>query len=128
MVGENKQEVLVAVCHKGARGDGVAVAQHHGAAAPYIAQIKLPSAQLLASLHAVDYHACHLTDAAVGIVLHHIVHIFQASVSIVVVETAQTADEDELVAVGTQRESGFRHMCIAEDFFISACLEGVVGG
>ena len=83
--------------------------------------------QLTACFHAIHYHAGHLADTATGIVYYHIVHVLEATVGVAVVQAAQSTDEDELVAVGTQRESGLRNMGIAEHLLVTVGLEGFVG-
>ena len=128
VVGDDVEELLVAVGGKLFGGYGVAVVEHGGAAAPHVGEVELSAVQTATSLHSVDYHAGHLANATAGEVLHHEIHVFQTSVGIVVVETAQTTNKYEFVAVGSQRETGFRHMGIAVDFFVAVGLEGAVGG
>ena len=126
-VGDDKEEIFVAVGHESAGSDGVAVVEHGGTAAPHIAQVEFATMQLTACFHSIHYHAGHLADTATGIVFHHIVHVLETAVGVAVVQAAQSTDEDELVAVGTQRESGLRNMSVAEHFLVTVGLEGFVG-
>ena len=128
MVGQNEQEFFVTVGDELAGGDGVAVVEHNRTSAPYILQVEFASMEFAAGFHTVDNHARHLADAAAGIVFHHGVHVFQTSVGIIVVESAQSSDEDKLVAVGTQRETFLRNIGVAEDFLVTVGLECIVGG
>ena len=101
MVGEDEGELSVAVGDELTRLDGVAVVEHGGTAAPHITQVELRTMYLLAFAHSFHYHACHLADAALGVVFHHGAHILQTAVHVALVEFAQAIDENELVAVGT---------------------------
>ena len=127
MVGKDEKEFLVAVGCEFAGSDGIAVAQYGGASAPHIFQVKLPSVKLPASLHTVDDHASHLADAAAGEILHHEVHVVEASVGIIGVEAAQAPYEDKLVAVGTHGETRLRQRRVAEDLLVAVGFEGTIG-
>ena len=126
-VGDDEEELGVALVAQFAGRYRVAVAEHGGSPAPHIVEVEFSSVYALARFHAVHNHAGHLADAAVGIFLHYGVHGCQASLHIAVVQFAQSTYEDEFVAVGAQWES-----CVGDDhvgvhFLASVGFEGLVG-
>ena len=106
----------------------VAVVQHRAAPLPHVAYVEFSSAQPPAGVHPVYYHACNLADAAVRVVLHHVVHVLQASVGIAVVQFPEPVDEYELVAVCAHRETFLRHLRVPPHLSVPVGLECRVCG
>ncbi len=127
LVHKHEYEVGVSLIGKLARMDRVAIAQHHAAAAPHVANVELAAAQLFAFLDAIDDHASHFRHATLGIFLDHRAHGVQATCAIAVVELAQSVDEDKLVAVSPQGESTLGEMRVGVDLGVAVGLEGLVG-
>ena len=100
LIGNEQDEVGIALGLKDAGGNGVAVGEHVTAALPDIAHVELSTMETAASLHAVDDHAGHGADPTFGIFLHDGLHIAETALGITLIEFAQSADEDKLVAVG----------------------------
>ena len=127
LVGNHEDErdvVLGAQLYGGYR---VAVAHHHCPAAPHVAHVELAALQFASCLHAVDDHSRQFADAAVGEFLHHLVHVLQASVAVAVVQLGQSADEDELIAVGAQWEARSREFRVLPHLAHPVGLERLVG-
>ena len=81
-----------------------------------------------AFFHTVDDHTCHGADIALGIVLHHFVHVLKTALAVAIVEHAQPADEDELVAVGSEWEPCLGNLGVGLCFRKSIAFESIVGG
>ena len=128
VVGNDIEELLVAFGRELAGGNRVAVAEHHRASAPDVAQVELSTMQAASFLHTVHNHACHLGELALRELLHEQLHIGQTAVAIAVVEFRESADEDELIAVQSHREALLREACVAAHLAIAVVLEGDVGG
>ena len=128
LVGNHEDEGYVVLGTQFHGGYRVAVAHHDGPSAPHVAHVELSSAQLSSALHSVDDHAGQFADAALREFLHHLLHVSQASVAVAVVQLAQSAYEDELVAVGTHGEPASRQLGIADGLVQSVGFEGLVGG
>ena len=128
VVCDDEEELLVAVVGECSRCDGVAVVEHDGASAPHVAQVEVPTMEALAGFHAVDDHAGHFAYTPGGEVLHHLVHVGQAALCIIVVETAETSDEEELVAVGSQWEACFGKLGVGHHLLVAVGAECLVGG
>ena len=77
---------------------------------------------------AIDDHARHLADAAARIFLHDLLHIADTSLGVAVVEAAQSADEQEFVAVRAQWESRLADAGVGSHFVEAIFLERLVGG
>ena len=101
--------------------------EHSRAPLPYVAHLKLAAVETASGFHAIDDHAGHLAHLALGILADERIHIGETPFGIAAVESAQTADEDKLVAVGPQRETGFRHPHVARHLAIAVSLECLVG-
>ena len=101
LIGKHEDEVDIALDLELTGSDGVAVAHDDGAPRPHVAHVEASAMEAPSGLHAVDDHACHAAHLALGELFHHLFHIFQAAVAVAGVELAQSADEDELVAVVT---------------------------
>ena len=127
-VGDDEEELGVALVAQFSGRNRVAVAEHGGSPAPHIIEVEFTAVYALARFHAVHNHAGHLADAAVGIFLHHGVHGSQASLHVAVVQLAQSAYEDEFVAVGAQGESGVGDDHIGVHFLAAVGFKRLVGG
>ena len=104
----------------------IVVVKHYVSPCPHVAETEAAAPQAPPCVHTVDYHAGHLTDPALRILLHHGLHIGKTALGIAIIEFVQTSDKQELVAVGTQREPGFGHTDIACHFVIAVFLERFV--
>ena len=60
--------------------------------------------------------------------LHKHLHIFQAAVAIAVIQFRESAYEDKLIAVLSQREAFFRQARVSAHLAIAVTLKGQVGG
>ncbi len=125
-VGEDEEEVRVALLGESLTGQTVSIAEGGGAAVPHVGEVELGAVQLSALLHSVYYHACHLADFALRIVLHHRLHTLQAGARVAVVESCQTLNEQEAVAVGTHGETLLRELRIAVYLLEAIRLECLV--
>ena len=105
LVGNDKQEVGIALRLEHTGSNGIAVAEHIAAALPHIAHVELTATKLTALLDAVDNHAGHGTHRTRGVFLHHGLHVVETSLAVAHVEFAKTSNEDELIAVGAQLET-----------------------
>ena len=128
MIGYDIEELLVTLGRQFAGSNGVAVAQHYGAPAPYIAQVELSAMQATSLLHAVDNHTCHLSQLALREILHKHLHIGKTAIAVAVVEFRQTIDEHKLIAVLSHGESLFRQSRVAAHLSIAIGLESLVSG
>ena len=128
LVGNHEDEVGIRVGRQLACGNGIAVAQHDTSAAPHITQVEFSTMQAATFFHTIDNHSRHLCQLALWELLNQQFHVGQTSIAITVVEFAQSADEDELVAVCSQWETGFRNVDVASYLTEAVGLEGVVGG
>ena len=106
--------------------DRVAVGKHGSTTLPYIVNVKLAAIESSTLAHSLNNHACEWCYTALRILLHHGAHIFNASCGIAVVQLGQSADEDELVAVGTEGKPTARNLHACHDFVVATCLEGIV--
>ena len=79
-------------------------------------------------LYATQYHAGHLADLALWIILHHLLHAVYTTIGITVVEHAQTLDEQELRTVFTQWETAFRQLGVTPYFLMAVYFESLIGG
>ena len=104
----------------------VAVGKHGGTSLPHIVDVELAAIQLAAFAHALYYHSSERSHTALGILLHHGTHIFKTSCGIAVVQLGQSADEDELVAVGSEGETAGRKLHTSLHLIVASSLESVV--
>ena len=79
-------------------------------------------------LDALDNHAGHLGDLALGIFLDDGGELVDASLGVAVVQQAETVDEEELGSVLAQREPLGRELRIGVHLVEAVVLEGFVGG
>ena len=117
----------VAVVRELAHSRRVVLVEHLRTAFPNVLEVELAALQTSALVHALHNHACHLCHGALRILLHHRVQVFDAALIVAVVQLAQSADEEELVAVGSQRESMFGDSHIGAHLLVASRLERVVG-
>ncbi len=101
--------------------------EHGRATLPYIAHLKLTTVETASCLHAIDDHAGHLAHLALGVLVDKRVHIGETTFGVTAIKTAQTADKDKLVAVGSQREAGLRQPHVAHHLAVAIGFEGFVG-
>ena len=126
LVRNHVYERSVAVVRELAHRRRVAFVEHLRASLPDVLEVELAALQLSSLVHALHYHACHYGYRALRILLHHRVQIVDTALVVAVVQLAESADEEELVAVGTQREPLFRHADIAAHLLIARRLERIV--
>ena len=128
MVCESEHEAAFALGSERRLLYRIAVVEHLGATVPHALHVEPAAVEPPSGLHAVDYHACQFADAALGILLYYLLHIGHAAVGIAAVELGHASDEEELVAVGTQREAFFRHSAAAFHLAVAPGAERFVGG
>ena len=127
MIDQQELEVCYAVGGELACLYAIAVVEYGRPSGPHVFQVEFCSSQPFAGIHTVDNHARHLADATLREFLHDRLHVGYTPVGIAVVEFAQTADEQELVAVSSQGESCFRYANVAAHFAVAVFLERFVG-
>ena len=118
--------VYVSILDKRLGSGSVVIVQHYRAATPYIAYIELAAMQSLACTHTVDNHTGKLANPALWVVFNDFLHIFYAGINVSGIQLAQSADEDKLIAVCTERESCFRDITVCFHFAISVSLKCIV--
>ena len=102
-VGEHEDERLVALNAEYLCFGFDIIIEYGVAARPYIAQVECTALELSAGFHSVENHSCHLAESAVRIFLYHLLHIIETGLDITLVELGESADKEELVAVGSFR-------------------------
>ena len=102
-VGEHEDERLVALDAEYLGFGFDIIIEYSVAARPYIAQVECAALELSAGFHSVENHSCHLAESAVRIFLYHLLHIIETCLDITLVELGESADKEELVAVGSFR-------------------------
>ncbi len=108
--------------------DRITIVENHRAMIPNAADIKLAAMKPTPSLHAIDNHTCHLTDTTLRILAHHFLHIINTTLTVAIVKFTQATDENEFVAVCTQRETGSGKLHIGIHLIEPVSLECIVRG
>ena len=124
---EHKYKVRIALVGEFTGLNGVAVAEHGTAPAPHVPDVELSAPELPTLVHSVDDHACHLAHTALRILLDHLLQVVKTTLGIACIEFAQGTDEEELVAIGPQREALGRELGIGLHLSITIGFEGLVG-
>ena len=127
-IGDDEQEVGVALGLEDAGCNGIAVAEHIGAAFPHIAHVELSTAQLPAFFYAIDDHTGNGAHLTCREFLHDGLHVVETSLAVADIEFAETIDEKELVAIGSHLESSFGKAGVGFYLVEAVGLEGLVGG
>ena len=127
-IDHHEREVGVALIGELLRIDGITVGKDFRAAIPHIAQVELATMEPTASVDSIDDHTGHFAHLTLGKLLDKFFHVGHAAVGVARVEPAQTTDEQELVAIGSQGEARGGDMGVARHLRESVSLEGIVGG
>ena len=125
-VNRHVDERSVALSRQLSGGNRVAVGKHGGTSLPHIVDVELAAIQLATFAHALNYHSGEWRHTALGILLHHGAHVFNTSCGIAIIQLGQSADEYELVAVGTEGETAARNLHASLHVVVASSLEGVV--
>ena len=128
LVDQEERERRVAFGNERARGDGVAVVEYNRAPLPNVAYVELSAVQRPSGLYSVDYHSGHFANVTFGVFADKFLHVGQASVAVAAVELAQSAYENELVAVCSERKTLGRKRGVGRHLVKPVGLEGVVRG
>ena len=126
VVSHDEREIRVSLRRELACLYRVAVAHHHRASCPDVADVELAAVQFPARFNSVDNHSCEVAHGAFGVFVHHGLHILHASLHVARVEARHTVEEYELVAVCTQREPFLRNLRITLHLPQTVSLESVV--
>ncbi len=105
---------------------GVLTATCHGTVIPYVDQVKLTPLRFPSRIHAIDNHACHLTQPTIRILCHDSLHARYTRVDIPTIELTECSDKQELITIGTLREPLVGYRRIAVYFRITAIPESIV--
>ena len=106
----------------------VCLGQHLGTPLPEIANVEMSAVELSAGLHSVDDHSGQFGQLTLGEMSHQRVHRCETSLAVTLVETAQSTDEDELIAVLSLGEPLGRNAAVGRYLGIALSLESIVGG